>query len=616
MAIADGSDGILDSGVFLEAGGIGCITPTLTLNAVNSTVLGANVAVEGCVNNGNFIFTLPQPLPDTTTFHFTIGGTALSGVDYIPFPDSIVMPAGDTIYNLPITIFADNILEGSETIELYYVDSSLCNNTIYRDTAQLEIWDQPDIPLLQDTAFCSADVVTIGFDTIPGQNYSWAPAFGLSDPTISNPDLSLVHQGNTSLTHTYYLITTALQGFCIWTDSMTAEVYPAHFADFTVDSVCLGNETSFTSSTVFDVLTGWAWDFGDGQISSDAAPMHIYPFDGGYTATLVATNSVGCLDTISHPVLVDSLPVLGYSVDPVCHTTPSVFVNDNRPGTTYFWDFGDGNTSTDFSPAHIYDAPGNYLTQVIGTTARGCQDSLSQTITVYTNPEAGFSFENQCFGVAIPFVNQSQAGTGKTLSYTWDFGDGTGSSTATNPVYQYADFGTRQVTLSVVDEHGCTDDTTQSVRTYALPVAVMQTDTTCAEEQFFLVDQSTIADNSRITDYEWALPDGRTFSIQNPSPLINEDGRFEVFLKVTTEFGCEDSTTGTILSRPLPVSKFSFEPGCALDTLPFEQQAFVPRPTQNDSIQTWRWDWDDGTSNGALINPGHAYATGGVYRPT
>lgn len=102
LAIQDVGDGSWDSGVFLQTGGISCITPTLQLSAINSTVLGANVAVEGCVNYGLFTFNLPLPLPDTTVFHYTIGGTATAGLDYIAFQDSFIMPAGQISYSVPV----------------------------------------------------------------------------------------------------------------------------------------------------------------------------------------------------------------------------------------------------------------------------------------------------------------------------------------------------------------------------------------------------------------------------------------------------------------------------------------------------------------------------------
>ena len=189
IAIADAGDFILDSGVFLEAGGIGCTSPSLQLAAANSTVLGSNIAVEGCVNYGQFTFSLPQPLTDTTVFHYQILGTATPGIDYIPIPDSIVMPAGQTSITLPVYILEDSISEGSEFIQIYYVDSALCGTFVYQDTAIMEILDKPLLPDVQDVSLCPGESVVIPNSGVasPNMTFQWSPGGGLSSTNSADP---------------------------------------------------------------------------------------------------------------------------------------------------------------------------------------------------------------------------------------------------------------------------------------------------------------------------------------------------------------------------------------------------------------------------------------------
>jgi gliding motility-associated-like protein len=613
LAIADVSDGSYDSGVFFEVGGIGCVTPTLQLSAVNSTVLGSNVAVEGCVNNGLFTFTLPLPLPDTNVFYFTVGGTATPGVDYQVFQDSIVMPAGVTTFSLPVTIYADNIVEGSEFIEIYYVDSSLCANQIYRDTAVMEIWDRPNIPELRDTAFCSEQILPIGFVPQANQTYVWTPAAGLSNPNVSNPSLSLVNNSPDSIDNIYFLETTAFQGYCIDRDTMRVTLYPGNFADFAMDTVCLGNETTFTPTTVFDSLVNFIWDFGDNNGSNLAIPTHTYATPGNYLVELITTNSKGCVDTLSSIVLIDSLPALDFSVNPVCQHSNSVFINDIRPGTSYQWTFGDGNGSGSANPIHVYDTFGVYTVQLIGTTAQGCLDSISGPAEVYQNPTARFDAEFACFGVPIQFNNASVNGSGSNLSHQWNYGDNN-NSTQTSPAHTYGNFGTFPVSLTVDDEYGCTDTYLDFVSVYALPEADFEAAPTCAEDEVVFIDLSTVDDNSNITKYFWRFHDQRTYTVNNtPLRRFDDPGIFSEFLRVETEFGCADSISKDLTIYPLPVTTFRREAVCVFDSTFFENRSSVVDSITGDFIQSWIWDFGDGFTNVDQLNPGHAYQEAGIY---
>lgn len=613
LAIQDVGDGSWDSAVFLEAGGIGCVSPVLTLNAINSTALGSNVAVEGCVNFGVFTFELDAPLPDTTVFHYTIGGTATVGADYIPFQDSIILPAGQTTTTLPVMIHPDGITEGVETIEIYYVDSSLCANTIYRDTAIMQIWDQPTIPALQDVALCSDDTVQIGFPADTGQTYAWTPSLGLSNDLLSDPYLSLLNTGLVEDTFTYTLVTTAFQGFCIFVDSMEVIVRPEIQGAFSVDTSCLGYPHSFTPQVVGDSLISWGWNFGDGNASVEEFPIHTYGAPGPFLASLVVENVWGCRDTSYSPVYVDSLPVVNMSVAAVCLGTESVFVNDVRPGVSYVWDFGDGASSTLANPTHEYAMDGDYSVLLVATTAPGCVDSLRQTATVYANPIANFEATSECLNEPNQFSNLSTNGTGTQLTYQWNFSGG-GSSTLQDPNFVFGEYGLHEVELMVTDELGCTDDTTASVLVHALPVASFVHDSICEKERIFLDNLSYVPDSSSIRRYAWVFGNGRTSTDFLPNIRILEMGNYSAFLKVTTEFGCLDSTLSTIEVYPLPVADFVVEPACMFDSAVSQNLSFVLDSLFDSQLQDWTWDWGDGSVSSSLPRAGHVYNQSGDYQ--
>ncbi|MEO0614580.1 MAG: PKD domain-containing protein, partial [Pseudomonadota bacterium] len=129
------------------------------------------------------------------------------------------------------------------------------------------------------------------------------------------------------------------------------------------------------------------------------------------------------------------------------------------------WSFGDGATSNAQSPSHTYASAGTYSVTLTVTDDDGDSDSVTQSVTV---TEAGSgaaptaAFDAFCRSSFCFFVDQSTDSDGSIVSWSWDFGDGT-SSTQQNPFKVYGSSGTFAVTLTVTDNDGNTNSTTQDV---------------------------------------------------------------------------------------------------------------------------------------------------------
>ncbi|HHG86506.1 MAG TPA: PKD domain-containing protein, partial [Bacteroidetes bacterium] len=144
--------------------------------------------------------------------------------------------------------------------------------------------------------------------------------------------------------------------------------------------------------------------------------------------------------------------------------TVANFSNSSVGGTSFAWDFGDGNTSTVNGPMHTYAAVGTYTVCLIATNTCGSDTSCQMVTVNCPAPTAGFNYTST--GISLQFGDQSTSGI---TGWAWDFGDG-GSSALQNPLHSYANPGT--YTVCLIASSPCGSDTTcTSVQVCALPSA-------------------------------------------------------------------------------------------------------------------------------------------------
>ncbi len=214
--------------------------------------------------------------------------------------------------------------------------------------------------------------------------------------------------------------------------------------------------------------TSWLWDFGDGSTSTDQNPTHTYNEEGSYTVSLTVSNACG-EDTkvVENYIVVGGSLVADFTATPVEGCSPlEVSFTDNSTGgpTSWLWDFGDGSTSTEQNPTHIYENGGTY-TVTLTVQRDGLESTVKKDnyINVYQSPQADFtadktkSYEPLFGHLTVQFTDNS---TGNPTSWLWDFGDGS-TSTEQNPVHTYEKKGSYTVSLRVEEEHGCFDEETK-----------------------------------------------------------------------------------------------------------------------------------------------------------
>jgi PKD repeat protein len=253
-----------------------------------------------------------------------------------------------------------------------------------------------------------------------------------------------------------------------------------------------GDLISFESSASDnnnDDLTYW-WDFGDGSDNVyEENPTHYYSSAGTYTVTLkVSDGQVEASDSITinltSPPPPNEPPTASFTYSPLSPTvgeTVQFVDNSSDPDGTvesWSWDFGDGDTSTDQNPTHFYENSGIYTTTLTVKDDDGATDSVSEDISVEPAPEnqpptASFTYSPSAPTTAtiITFdASESTDPDGHITSYEWSFGDGT-TGTGVTSTHSYPAPDNYTITLTVTDNSGLTDDSTDIVTVSPAPPA-------------------------------------------------------------------------------------------------------------------------------------------------
>lgn len=189
------------------------------------------------------------------------------------------------------------------------------------------------------------------------------------------------------------------------------------------------------------------WQFGDGNTSDEANPLHHYQNQGSYSVLLIAENICGS-DTALEVINYVPAPVADFSISPAEGCAPlTVFFENNSQGnnieTTWSFPGGTPAGSTDDNPVVVYAEAGNYDVQLIVQNSFGTDTLLKpNAVLVHPLPVADFSFLAD--GLSVQF---QYTGLGAS-SFFWEFGDGT-ISTEENPVHTYPEPGTYEVGLTV-----------------------------------------------------------------------------------------------------------------------------------------------------------------------
>jgi len=300
----------------------------------------------------------------------------------------------------------------------------------------------------------------------------------------------------------------------------------------------------------------YLWQFGSSGSSYEMNPSYAFGSPGNYLVTLNVAHPPGSFHSLTK--IVEVAPLSGcfalFQNEQIFSSEMQMQFADLSVGKDilhWVWQFGDGSSSTKQNPLHVYTEPGIFTTslRVISASA---QSYYSQDIEIVESSGCQAGFEYTQPNPDNPQINFYSLTANGDLQFNWDFGDGD-SSTEKSPAHQYTDFGSYQVTLSVLG-YGCTDTTTQEINIEEPVYCEAKFNYLQAypqSRQIDFIDQS-YGDN---IIYSWNFGDGETSTLTNPVHNYQTSGDYSVKLLINTSKNCIDSAFATIqILPPLTIS--------------------------------------------------------------
>jgi len=470
---------------------------------------------------------------------------------------------------------------------------------------------------------CSPLNVTFTNQSVNANAYKWDFGDGYSSTDV-NPFHTYLNSTTSPTTYNVTLISYLSSFGCADTlGPIPITVASRPDALFKTDKSTACSPASITITNQSQNATTYQWSFGDGNSSNSSQLTFSHTYTNTATVTktntisLTVTNADGCTHQFAQSFAIFPGIDANFSVNKAsgCSPLDVAFANKTKNATSYTWDLGDGTSSSNQDVTHTYINNSNFVSSpkvfLIAKSSYGCSDtSLPQNITISPHIDAAFDVDiaSGCSPLSVQFTNTTTNAT----TYSWNFDDGSATSTVVNQNHTFTNTtntnNTHTVSLVANNTYNCPDTSTQTISVYPEITLSISPDTAGCSP--LTVHFKSNAKNAK--SFSWDFGDGTFSNNQNPVTSFTNstfsDIQYNVVLHAISAMGCtaSDQTNGTIYATP--------NNNFTLNANDLE----IPNKTVeiiNNTKGTWQtsWDFGDGkTSN--VINPiSHLYADTGTY---
>lgn len=405
--------------------------------------------------------------------------------------------------------------------------------------------------------------------------------------------------------------------FCRDSISQDIYVHPRIKAGFDFDpaEACNPYELQI-NNTSEGIISGYAWDFGDGNTSDESGPVvsHVFEHDEDtpqtYTILLEIENEQGCTDTLSRKITIYPKITASYTPSAFegCSPLTVNFENHSIGVNEYQWDFGDGGTSPLAGPTHTfvntsYEGIAEFDVHLHTRSQWGCTADTIQRITVFPAIKADFTIAETagCSPFIVTLENNSLGTPDMVLS--WNFGDGTEYESTDDLIFHTFENTTNEIltfdiTLTATNEFGCDSILTRTITVYPeVDILFSHEEAGCHPFEVSFINET---ENANF--FNWTFGDGLESDAHSPVHIYHnfshtQVAEYDIELFALSENGCFASATSQVEVFPKPAAQFQVEnsPDCS------PHEIIISNTTIGAS--TFEWSFGDGSDTSSEDGP-------------
>jgi len=363
------------------------VQPDITTIYILKIVDMCNLAQEDTIVV-NVDFFKPQISIDPITAEICMGGSVTLSANEAQ--NYYWQPGGETSQSIIVS-------PGSSGSYIYFLTASSVYCFDKRDTVEFKVFPQPSatFQLNPSQNACTGEDIQFTYDSIAsGKNFLWK--FGDGDSsTLNSPTHAYINSG------VYTVNLNVEQYICKSDSSLSVNIDPLPLPDFSVEpnEGCLPLEVNFYDAST-NLFPGaiYAWNFGNGNTSTDKNPITNYNNAGNYTISLKVTNTERCFAQTTKPKVIHAFPkpIANFKAQPWISTldAPDIkFIDLSKSDSilvNYQWNFGDGSSSTESNPMHTYTNAGDYRITLAVESINDCWDTTFAKVAITENVKLFF----------------------------------------------------------------------------------------------------------------------------------------------------------------------------------------------------------------------------------